>query len=517
MKETLKQFFTDAHDIASAMTTLLGDVSGMTLLEPSVGTGSLLKYLRGTPRHITAIDVDQNVLREATETYSRLPIEGIRMDFIHAFLDDLLTPSTPALRASYDAVLSNPPYGLYLSADLRAKLKRRFPELYVRESYGLFLVFSISLLRAKGRYVFLLPDTFLTSKNHTSLRRFLFKSAAPSTVIRFPSKRFGTVKFGYGSMCIIAGQRTDIEMSSALRWTEVRDDTTELLDTSGENTTSIRYETLKATIETGWRIDAPESSVESSGAWTTLGAIAECKTGIYTGDNSRFIGYDPARVTRRLNGHPLSDWGADVCTRDLSPDEKVEGLLSDPSYVQLVRGGHRPFAERTAWAIRWDAESVQFYKTNSKARLQNAKYYFRGGLAVPMVTSRRLSASLLNRAIFDQGVVGVFPIDHTQIPALLVFLNSNVASQLRNRLVNGGANNSANYLKRLPVPVMSTEHTERAEKIVSTAMEVGELSERTCDDFVQDVIATMPDSLSNPLVVASGSHRTLTTDHVASR
>ncbi|MEQ9565623.1 MAG: hypothetical protein RLN85_07415, partial [Pseudomonadales bacterium] len=144
--------------------------------------------------------------------------------------------------------------------------------------------------------------------------------------------------------------------------------------------------------------------------WPSLGDVAKCKTGIYTGDNQRFIGYDPSKVTKRLNGHAIQ-WTADIYLDPLGDEQKAKGIARDRAYVPLIRGGHRNFNEITAWAIRWDVPSVSFYRNNKKARLQNLEFYFRPGIAVPMVTSRRLSASLMDGAVFDQGVVGVFPND----------------------------------------------------------------------------------------------------------
>lgn len=498
------------------MADLLGDVTGLSLLEPSVGTGSLLKHLHGIPRHIAAIDVDAEVLREAKGGFPHLPVETTCTDFLHSFLDDLVETSAAALRNKYDAVLSNPPYGLYLSKEMRAQLKKTYPELYVRESYGLFLIFSLTLLLPNGRYVFLLPDTFLTSKNHAPLRRVLINSAAPSRIIRFPSKRFGTVNFGYGSMCIIAGNRRKMTTTSTVQWTDIEDTTTALLDTSPITTASVNYETLITTLDTGWVNAASHPNLTTCGNWTLLGEISECRTGIYTGDNETFIGYDPSRVNRRLNGHPLLDWKSSVCTRALTPTESIEGLDEIPSYVPFVRGGHRPFSETTAWAIRWDKKAVEFYRTNKKARLQNAKYYFQPGLAVPMVTSKRLSASLLSQAIFDQGVVGIFPKDESHIPALLLYLNSTIASSLRNQLRNGGANNSANYLKRLPAPIISKNQATEAKAIVDRAIATGQLTQSECDDYVSQFFVTTPNMLSGPSAAPSKTDRNLVTNLVPS-
>lgn len=105
-----------------------------------------------------------------------------------------------------------------------------------------------------------------------------------------------------------------------------------------------------------------------------------------------------------------------------------------------------------------------------------------------MVTSRRLSASILEAAVFDQGVVSVFPKNPDDRDPLLLYLNSSLASKLRNQIVNGSANNSANYLKRLPVPAMTEADRDRAKRLVSEAIERGELSREVCDAFVDNLL-----------------------------
>lgn len=391
------------------------------------------------------------------------------------------------LKKNYDAVISNPPFGLYFTSEYRKRLKSSYPHLYVRESYGLFLAFSIMALVNEGRYVFLIPDTFLTSKNHSPLRRYLFECGAPSHIIRFPSKRFETVNFGYGNLCIIAGNKRATGAEASVTWIEAFDDRLPLLQQSDDATFAVSASDLRRGIQTGWRASTGDDRSEIPG-WTTLGALAECKTGIYTGDNGRFIGFDAARITKRLNGHSI-DWKC-VYTGELSALERRHGLRGDKTYVPLVRGGHRAFAEDSAWAIRWDSEAIDFYKTNKKARLQNSNYYFRQGLAVPMVTSRRLSASLMDGAVFDQGVVGIFPFNPSARDALLLFLNSSTASNLRNELVNGSANNSANYLKRLATPVFSAEDCAEATRLVTSALESKKLSSEKCDEFISKFITT---------------------------
>src|SRR5690606_32324484 len=223
---------------------------------------------------------------------------------------------------------------------------------YVRESYGLFFVLSIFLLKPGGRFVFLMPDTFLTSKNHAPLRRFICRSAAVSNVVRFPSKRFETVNFAYGNLCIIAGDKRDVRPEDSIDWIEAFDSEYPLLDQPNSNVSKLAGRDFLAHLEQGWRrgmADAPEELKD----WVRLGDLAECKTGIYTGDNKRFIGYDPARVKKRLNGHAIQ-WETDIYPESLSDEQKVKGLEKAHSYVPLIRGGHRDFDDITAWAIKWD-------------------------------------------------------------------------------------------------------------------------------------------------------------------
>lgn len=478
----LKQYFTDAFEVNSAMADLLGDVTGLNLLEPSVGNGALLSGLLGSPAHIDAIDVDGSVLALTKQRFSHLHMDVHRADFIDMFVDGPMLSGGVRLRRDFDAVISNPPFGLFFSPEYRKRLKASFPFLYVRESYGLFLAFSLMTLREGGRYVFLLPDTFLTSTNHSSLRRFIYESGEPSHVVRFPSKRFETINFGYGNLCIIAGHKRHTAKNASLTWIEAFDEQRPLLDQPDDARSSIAGVDLQTFLSTGWRAGMAEIRSETRN-WTTLGEVADCKTGIYTGDNGRFIGYDPGRISKRLNGHSIG-WNS-VYQGELVAEQRKDGLNGAAAYVPLVRGGHRPFAEKTAWALRWDREAVRFYKTNKKARLQNASYYFRPGIAVPMVTSRRLSASLMENAVFDQGVVGVFPINNEAREAILLYLNSSKATELRNEIVNGSANNSANYLKRLPVPFFGQQHYIEAKQIVSSALNAGVLTPAICDQYVE--------------------------------
>src|SRR5258708_18878328 len=86
-----------------------------------------------------------------------------------------------------------------------------------------------------------------------------------------------------------------------------------------------------------------------------------------------------------------------------------------------------------------------------------------------MVTTKRISAALMSRAVFDQGVVGVFPHRTIEVSALLLYLNSASASEKMKKILNGSANNSPNYLNSLPIPPFSERDIQLAAHLLAAS------------------------------------------------
>jgi restriction endonuclease S subunit len=113
----------------------------------------------------------------------------------------------------------------------------------------------------------------------------------------------------------------------------------------------------------------------------------------------------------------------------------------------------------------WSIEAVKNYKTDRKARFQNSRYYFQFGVGVPMVSSSAITAALIENRLFDQSIVGIFPKDPKWTYYLLAFFNSPTCNKLI-RAINPSANNSANYIKKLPFIAPSFEILEEINNIV---------------------------------------------------
>ncbi|MFB7508835.1 hypothetical protein, partial [Streptomyces broussonetiae] len=158
-----------------------------------------------------------------------------------------------------------------------------------------------------------------------------------------------------------------------------------------------------------------------------------------------------------------------------SPDgeERTLGINGPRRYVPIRKGGSAEYVALEKWYMDWSPAAVHHYKTDKKSRYQNSQYYFRNGIGVPMVSSKRIKAALIQEELFDQSIVGIFPRDERLIPYLLAFLNSATGNTLV-RAINPTANNSANYLKKVPVIIPEAPVLDRIGELVSRT--VGALS-----------------------------------------
>jgi len=96
-----------------------------------------------------------------------------------------------------------------------------------------------------------------------------------------------------------------------------------------------------------------------------------------------------------------------------------------------------------------------------------------------MVSSTRVTGALLEKRLFDQSIVGVFPHEEELLLYLLGFFNSDVCTWLL-RIINPTANNPANYIKKIPFVRPSgqvvSEVTHLVEDIIGEIRMTGHLS-----------------------------------------
>lgn len=463
----LQSYYSRQGAISDFMAFILNPAIGDSILEPSIGHGDLIRKFIGDKYSITGIDKDPQAIIRVREIYSGVNL--IHDDFID--MPDIFL-------SSYDRVISNPPYGAWIEPNRRKILKSLYPSISTKESYAMFVYRSIQLLKQNGRAVFILPDTFLYVSRHKGLREHVFRSCMIEEIYTFPSKLFPDVNFSYGGMCIIVLTKKPVFDYVFKYYYNIKDDGVFNRIINDENP-EILHKILKSTDinhSNEFRFDGKVELDKENG--NTLGEIADIVTGIYSGDDKRFIrclskNQKRGKSFNEVDKHKIHDRRADI-----------EGFETDDAWIPILKGGAAPFHKPTQWYISWTRQDILYYRNSKKSRFQNSQYYFKEGVGIPMVSSGRITGSLLENRLFDQSIVGIFPKDSDLLWIILAFVNTDRFTQTL-RKINPSANNSANYVKRVPFILPNADEfieIERLSKIsYYNAVKSQDNSKNLCD------------------------------------
>ena len=453
MESVYRSYYTKSDALVRYMISKLDIKPGNHILEPCAGEGVFVDAILNAVGDV-AVDV-YDLNPEAITTMCG-KYGGDERVGIHC--SDTLTDADLSLKCGfengYDRVIGNPPYGGWLDYGKRGALKKRFEGAYARETYGLFLLRGVDLLRRGGRLVFIVPDTFLHLHLHTPLRIRLLSKCHIEEIAVFPSHFFPGVRFSYSKMCIVtlvrnttpmSGEDTVIRVLSNLKTPESL-----LIDAAHERKVRlVNQSQMIANVDHALFItDESQVSDLINTCQCRIGAIASCVTGLYTGADTRFL--RPAHsAVRSATRYPTID-DSMICRDYIRHQHLLDGLKTSPHFIPIMKGGRRRYFKPDEWYVDWSVHAVQTYRSNHKARFQNPDYYFRHGIGVPMVSSSSISAAILKDRVFDQSVVGIFPQEEKWLYYLLAFFNTETCNTLI-RTINPTANNSANYIKKIPL------------------------------------------------------------------
>lgn len=156
-----------------------------TILEPSVGSGNLLKYIN--LEKYDSLDIFE-IKKEYLDCIpSNEKINVYNCDFIKKQID-----------TKYDNIIMNPPYIKMqdLSIQYRDYLKKEFAILQngLVDIYYAFIIKCLQLLKDDGVLVSITPNAYLYNKSSLDLRKYLFDNRYIKEIIDFnDSKVFPTV------------------------------------------------------------------------------------------------------------------------------------------------------------------------------------------------------------------------------------------------------------------------------------------------------------------------------------
>ncbi|MGN4425973.1 HsdM family class I SAM-dependent methyltransferase [Bacillus cereus group sp. MYBK30-1] len=461
-KNLYSSYYTKSEYITDYMVKMLGLKEDHIVLEPSAGEGVFIDALikKNPNTNITAYDLNPEAIVVLNAKYNNH--ENIQVIESDTLLDVDLNMKV-FMNGYFDRVIGNPPYGAWQDYDKRANLKNIYKGFYVKETYALFLLRCISLLKENGKLTFIIPDTFLNLHMHSKLREYILLNTKIHEILMFPSKFFPGVNFGYANLTIITVEKTDkenalnntVRIISDLKKVSDIEDITNRTNLEKYNVMDIPQREIFESVDMAFLIKSG-SEIRNliNNPQMTLGDIANCVTGIYTGNNKAYF--------KALNSTVKNPTKCDIVDVNkieydyLKYDNLLEGIEDERHFIPVTKGNAEMYHRKNEWFIDWGKDALHHYKTDKKARLQNARYYFKKGIAVPMVKSKKIKANLINNQVFDQSVVGIFPKEEKYLYYLLALLNSDIVNTII-QTINHTANNSANYLKKVPVFLPANE------------------------------------------------------------
>lgn len=495
MRDTYCSYYTDSKDITEYMVSKLNVIDNDVILEPSAGEGIFIDKLLEANKivQIDALDINSaaiTILKKKYEDNSAVVVretDTLLDEQLDSYsiaqlwlkqtdtLFDKQLDSFSSLGGHYTKVIGNPPYGAWQDYEKRDALKKKFAGHYVKETYSLFLLRCISVLKMRGRLSFIIPDTYLFLNVHSRLRELIFTNTKIDEILIFPSKFFPGVGFGYSNLSIITLERCDRQsaLENTFRVIQGFNSSSEFSSLIGkkeypENLQIFRFKQRDIFENKLCRVILAGSKISAllSRSSRRLADIADIVTGFYTGDNLSFIKASSKDVKGAKNYDVVDPETIVQCT-------SLYGVPNvEECYIPYVKGAakRRYIRQNDEWFVRWDKETVEFYNKNKKSRFQNSSFYFKTGIGIPMVKSSAIRAFLIKDRIFDQSIVGIFPKDSKKLYYLLALMNSDTINDLIHA-INPTANNSSNYIKQLPYIEPSADILEKitimVEKVIS--------------------------------------------------
>lgn len=463
-------YYTKSDHILDYMVGMLNVQSRDNILEPCGGDGAFVDKILPISGDINIDVLELNpdailLLNNKYKNYRRIHIRHT---------DTLLDEEIINCHKMYDKIIGNPPYGARHDETKKSALNRLYPNLYTKESYTLFLYQGIMCLKEGGRLCFIIPDTFLSLHRHENLRKYILLNTKIIELSLFPSSFFPGVKFGYANLCIITLEKCSNiteNLGNNIRVRTYFSDVSQLTQSDSQFYSILNQGSVLNSVASAFMIKANTHLVEliNDESVLKIGDIADCVTGFYSGEDKKYL--HPVSKEIKNAKRYVCATESNIRLRPLNIVEQQEGVTSADYLIPIVKGGNIPFIKPTVWFMDWSRSAVKEYRISKKCRFQNSEYYFKEGIAIPMIRSSKMTAALMESRLFDQSIVGVFPKDMKLLKYLLAFFNSKVCTELISA-INPSANNSANYVKKIPFVIPNDGVIREIDSIVDEIMDI---------------------------------------------
>ena len=380
---------------------LENNLYGVDINEESVGIAQLALWLRTAKKHRKLNSLNQNI-KCGNSLISDPAIAGDKaFDWQKEF---------PQVfeKGGFDVVIGNPPYVRphYLNDETKRHLWNAF-QTYERKAdlYVCFMEMALRLVKQKGFTSFIVSDGWLRLDSFEKIRQFILQNASVLNIVDFTKDIFdsATVK-----TCIFIFKEGTIEKN--IVQTAVIDD---YLDLNNIAYHSICQEAFNNTYKNVFDLSIDESSTVLKNKMKLgsqpLGALFSLAFGLKTGDDERFLTFNPSISTdckKLIRGADVNRWIINF---------KGEYVIYQPEQMRLNKSTARP-----GTADRFEQPKVLVRDTGGglMATYDDSAYYAKDVIIIEQKEQStiilKVLAILLNSRLLRWYYETTFPTLHVQ-------------------------------------------------------------------------------------------------------
>ncbi|WP_461606047.1 BREX-1 system adenine-specific DNA-methyltransferase PglX, partial [Aeromonas allosaccharophila] len=439
------------------------------------------------------IEVPAEQTQAIDELYTTLQTLSISGDAMQkpaakALIPLLLQASILAKR--YDAVVANPPYmgSKWMNSNLKKFINNYLPESN-SDIYAAFIEISTKLLKPASYFGIVAMESWMFLPTFTDFREKFLERNTIIDLVHMPYEGRGRTSMGinFGTAAFIGFTYPNQylkAMYQCVRYNEIDSLGIPLCFPSKNERLSFRclenFINIPGKPLAYWINNKTSTAFHYNGDYSSIGADAEVRKGLATGDNERFI-----REWHEVNLDDI-DFKGDL----------------NKSWCKCNNGGDfRKWYGNQSSIIWWknDGFEIRNFKGDDgklRSRPQGLDKKF-----LPMISWTSASASCLGVRFYPTGFIsdqnGNFIIaDEANLYGLLAFLCTSSAKQLTDML-NPTKHILVGNIKDLPIPrsfTTSSEVTELAKLAVDIAKEDWDSTEQSFDFRTNQLVALSADS-----------------------
>ncbi len=374
---------------------------GVDINEESVGIAQLALWLRTAKPHRKLNSLNENI-KCGNSLISDPAIAGEK-----AFNWQEEFPQVFA-KGGFDVVIGNPPYVRphYLKDEMKKHLWNSF-QTYERKAdlYVCFMETALRLVKDKGFTSFIVSDGWLRLDSFEQIRKYVLQNASVLQIVDFTKDVFesATVK-----TCIFVFQKGIIENN--ILQSAVIDDK---VDLNNIDYRPIRQEAFNETYKNVFDLSIDESSSQIKDKMQTnsqpLGASFNLSFGVKTGDDERFLTFDPSvspDCKKLVRGADINRWTIVF---------KGEYVIYQPEQMRANKSTARP-----GTAERFEQPKVLVRDTGGglMATYDDSAYYVKDVIIIEeegkSIKTLKVLAALLNSKLLRWYYETTFPTLHVQ-------------------------------------------------------------------------------------------------------